>query len=690
MKKLEAARPQSRRDYRDLWALALIVAALLAAYSNSFTSGFVFDNKAILLQDPRIREASSQNLSDIFSHTYWWPTGESGLYRPLTTLTYLFNYAVLGDGDQPGGYHAINLLLHAQNAMCLYFLLLRITAKYWAALLSALLWSVHPVLTEAVTNIVGRADLLAGLALLGGLLIYLKAGETTGWTRAAWLAGLAAVAAAGAFSKESAVVLPAMIALYEVTWWRERKPARSRIAPAAIAVAVPILVFLIRRAAVLASSPAADFPFFDNPITGAGFWVGRLTALKVLARYLSLVAWPARLSADYSYNQIPLTQGAASDWISWIVMALVVAGAVWFYRRNPAIFFLAGFAFLAILPASNLLVSTGTMMAERLIYLSAAGVVACFVLGALAAAERFGKQRAAAILLCGIACALAARTWSRNRDWQDDLTLARATVSASPQSFKAHQMLAEALFLGDAEHRDVEDVLAEAERGIAILDPLPDARSSPELYRLAGACYLLKGDRMREQNRDSMEEYRRARAVLQRGAAILNALRAGRSAPFVASSNDDIFRLLSAADLRLGRVNDAKTAAQEASKRDPLNPDVYVRMSEALESAGDRSGAAAQLMLGMLVTSDMGLRMRLIELYGRGLDQNHCAVMQGPNGPAINPACELVRKQLCGVSSDAVRISVNAGKANTAHALKNSFVKEYGCPAEPLERLLPD
>lgn len=103
-----------------------------------------------------------------FRHTYWWPYGESGLYRPFTTLTCLFNYAILGNVDRPGGYHWINLFLHAGNVLLLYLLARRLIREYGPSVFLAALWAVHPVLTESVTNIVGRADLLAGLALLGG------------------------------------------------------------------------------------------------------------------------------------------------------------------------------------------------------------------------------------------------------------------------------------------------------------------------------------------------------------------------------------------------------------------------------------------------------------------------------------------------------------------------------------------
>ena len=103
------------RGSTSLWvALGLCLLTLLA-YSNSFGAGFALDNRGLILEDTRIREASPENLALIFEHTYWWPYGESGLYRPLTTLSYLFNYSTLGGGTAPAGYHWVNFLLHAGN-----------------------------------------------------------------------------------------------------------------------------------------------------------------------------------------------------------------------------------------------------------------------------------------------------------------------------------------------------------------------------------------------------------------------------------------------------------------------------------------------------------------------------------------------------------------------------------------------
>jgi len=111
----------------------------------------------------------------------------------------LFNYAILGNGAQPAGYHWINFLFHSVNVLAVFFLALRVVRRRWPAFFIAALWAVHPVLTEAVTNIVGRADLLAAMGVLAGLLFYLKSTEASGSERLAWLAALMAVVAIGVF-----------------------------------------------------------------------------------------------------------------------------------------------------------------------------------------------------------------------------------------------------------------------------------------------------------------------------------------------------------------------------------------------------------------------------------------------------------------------------------------------------------
>jgi len=157
------------------------------------------------------------------------------------------------------------------------------------------------------------------------------------------------------------VVLAAML-IYDLAFhqtWRAR-------ASGYLALAAPFLIFFYVRDRVLANLPSALVPFGDNPLAGAGFWTARLTAIKVIGKYLWLLLWPSRLSCDYSYNQIPL-----ATWGDWKTLAAVaacaalVAAAVACYRRSKPVFFFIVFFFAALAPTSNLLLLIGTIMAER-------------------------------------------------------------------------------------------------------------------------------------------------------------------------------------------------------------------------------------------------------------------------------------------------------------------------------------
>ena len=190
----------------------------LAGYSNSFHGDFTLDSTRLLRLDNRIHQVTAQNVDQILHHTYWWPYGETGLYRPLSTLSYMFNYAMLGNAERSTGYHWTNFLLHLGNVLLVYALSLRLMGTRVRAFAVAALWSVHPVLTESVTYIVGRPELLAGAGVLGGFLLYLVATETFGLRRWAALGGAAAAAAIGVSSKESAVAVAGVIVVYELAW----------------------------------------------------------------------------------------------------------------------------------------------------------------------------------------------------------------------------------------------------------------------------------------------------------------------------------------------------------------------------------------------------------------------------------------------------------------------------------------
>jgi tetratricopeptide (TPR) repeat protein len=634
----------------------VLVVLTLAAYANSFDSGFVLDNRGLLVSDPRVHAATAENIGLILDHTYWYPNGETGLYRPLATLSWLFNYAILGNREQPAGYHWINLLLHAGNVLVVFALARRLMRGLWPAFFIAAVWGVHPILTECVTNIAGRPDLLAAGAVLGGLLLYLKSAEAEGRRRMAWLAGLALVTAIGVFSKESAAVIPGAILLYELTFPRRVGGAQLM---GLLATLIPIAFMLVQRSHVLAGTPPYTIPFTDNPIGGMDFVNGRLTALNVIARYFGLILWPQNLSADYSWSQIPLARGGPWDWIVAIAVTAVIPATILLYRRFrhiyriPAGLFFFWLGLLWLAPVSNLLYPVA-IMAERYLYLPALGVVACLVPAIYGIAERARAARLAPVLLCLLIAALAARTWARNSDWKDDLSIAEASVRTSPGSYKTHDLLANALFTADPAHGNIDRVIAESERTRAILEPLPDRDKPAHPYLFAASCYAAR--------RDS----EKAIAVLLRFVDIEAA------SPGTINDLRRAYGYLTLASLYLerGDLARASDAAERSRALDPMNPKVYGLMAEIALKTKRPDDAFVRLTEGELVTDDAELRQALIDLYRYAMDPRSCALAPGPDGPRINSACDIVRAHVCAASGYVVRILPER---------KKMFTEQYGC-----------
>src|SRR5512143_1191776 len=162
---------------RARWAFAAI--ALLAAlpYLNALGGDFVFDDVGVIRDNPAVQRDAPWR---VFTTVY-----EPGaLYRPLTMLSYVAN----ARADRgPLGFHAVNVALHVAVAIAFYALALQLLAAPHAAWIAAALFAVHPIHTEAVSGIVGRAELLAALAGLAALLALTEALDATGPARRRWL-----------------------------------------------------------------------------------------------------------------------------------------------------------------------------------------------------------------------------------------------------------------------------------------------------------------------------------------------------------------------------------------------------------------------------------------------------------------------------------------------------------------------
>ncbi len=699
---------------RASWAAVLLATIALLAYSNTFQAGLAQDSKGRILKDPRIQSVTASHLQQIVSEDYWWPIHESGLYRPLTTLSYLLNYSVLGNQDRPAGYHGVNLALHWLNGLLVFLLVRAFTKAPWPAFLAAALFTVHPVATETVTNIVGRADLLAATSVLGGFLVYRRARCALAQGSWRWWAGLSTIYLLGLFSKEVAVVLPGILILYEIAL---RLPGGSEagsggvslaglVRRGGVSMALPLAGWVAARTRVLGGVLTAEIPFVDNPLIRSGFWESRATAVQIMGDYLRLLIWPVGLSNDYSFDQVPVlsfSQGGWGNW-EWLLSALVIAGlvalAVLFRRKSVAFFFFVFFAMISILPVCNLVVLIGSIRADRFLYLPSIGFVTCLVLLVLGAGRFLGArisagnrrvETCATLILAIVVLGYGGLTWARNQDWRSDLHLWSRGVETSPDSFRTHHALAFLLYQEDPQNRNLDQVIEREERAASILvaASLPMADLPVGVPAQLGAYYLLKGEQvaaagsMGDESRDPA--FWRHKAVEQ----LLLASRADQAAnqrlqerrlargrePQPDAGQHDVYFNLGLARERLGELPEALEAYAYLRHLDPARADYSWNIASVQLAQSNLEEAAVSLHQVLLLAPNAGdIPPYLRDAYA-SIDPEGCA--WSPTG--FDVTCPMVHEDLCDALEGLDQVHRHAGRTEQADRWRRQALEQHGC-----------
>jgi tetratricopeptide (TPR) repeat protein len=445
---LPAAAPGGER-LRQGAALAILIAAGIACYANSFGSPFVFDGIVYVKEN--------QSLNSL------WPGNYSvSLNRPVGFLSFALNRA--WGGDDVWGYHAVNLAIHVVAAWLLFDLVRRtlsrgrLAARYAAhawglALAIALIWLVHPLDTGSVTYIYQRLESLMGLFYLATLWCFATSLDAPrpGW----WLAASVACCALGMGTKEVMVTAPLIVLWYDRVFaaasWREMLSRRG-IYYAALAATWGLLAGLMILGARETLRAGVFFVENISPLQYA------LSQPGVILHYLGLAVWPDRLCLDYGW---PPAQGAAQIVPQALAIGALLALTAWAAFRWPPAGFLGGCFFLILAPTSSLAPLRDLAFEHRMYLPLAAVVVLAVMLGYPVwrfAATRFsgrGDQpgpaaRFAAValpvaLLLAIVAALGWRTVRRNADYRSNVAIWRATAQTSTNPTRAHGNLATAL-----------------------------------------------------------------------------------------------------------------------------------------------------------------------------------------------------------------------------------------------------
>jgi tetratricopeptide (TPR) repeat protein len=409
--------------------LPLALLALLP-YGNTITTGFTFDD------EPDIRNNTAVTAGIDPLQILATPIFPGDLYRPFTVLTFAINERLAPGAPAP--FHAVNVVLHAAVTIFVFATARRVFKRTRVAVIAAALFAVHPVHTEAVTSIVGRAELLVALFGLITLLSAASADQPRPPLHAAALRALSLTSFFLALlSKENAATILPLLMLFRIALRRDalvsglRREIRSLDwLPYALCIAV----FLLLRSHVIEKIGPTPL---DNPLAFVPVIVRIRSALAVLWDYFGLLLVPLALAADYSYNQVAIANTwLAPRFLGGLTLTLI-ALAVALRHRHAAVRFAAAFPFIALAATSNLIFPIGTIKGERLLYLPSVGAV---LLAAYLADRGWRSPRYHTLTVTLLACtiaAFAARTWARNWDWEDNATLYASMVRAAPNSAKA-------------------------------------------------------------------------------------------------------------------------------------------------------------------------------------------------------------------------------------------------------------
>jgi tetratricopeptide (TPR) repeat protein len=453
----QPTRPRASQRAAIWWRAILIVIAGLLAYANSLSGPFVFDDQYSIVTNPAIREW--WNLERIFAQQTQTPLAG----RPLVGLSFALNFAM--GGLTVGGYHLANIVIHLSCALLLFGLVgrtlrvPRLADRYGEGALDlafaiALLWTLHPLNTEAVDYLTQRTESMMALFYL--LTVYAGARSLAPASRSAVWQGIAVLSCGmGMACKESMVTAPVMVVLYDRIFHFDSLPQAVKARWRFYGGLTVTWLFL---AYLMLPGPRSGSVGFMTPVRP---WTYLLNQTVMIARYLRLSFWPSGLVVNYG-PPVPLTLGDVGPQAILVValLSLTIAALRW----RPEAGFLGAWLFIVLAPTSTIVPIATEVGAERRMYLPLMALVALVVLGGYSLARSSRRRSAISVVMAAlvlVSASLAALTATRNREYASALTLAQTVLQRWPTGV-AHNMVGSELA---ALHRD-EEAIAELREAV--------------------------------------------------------------------------------------------------------------------------------------------------------------------------------------------------------------------------------
>lgn len=493
VRKVETSRPKPLKPVIEVQYNHVLagIAALIALtlFSNTFNHEYVLDDAAAIIYNNYVQEGIS-GIPKLMKVDFWFFMNLSlGYYRPLSLITFAIEHQFFG--NNPHVSHIGNVLFYTLSAYVLCLLLQRwfyAQNKLYAFLIT-LLFITHPVHTEVVANIKSRDEILSFLNAAATLLLFTTYIDTHK-TKYLWWSCLTFYLAY--LSKESSITTLGIIPL--VAYF-----LRGQSMGASLAKVLPYLgvtvIFFIQKLALLGTlggKPPMDMMVYPYFVEKTRF----VSMFKQLAYYVKLLILPHPLVYDYSYNQIP--SGSLSDPITWtgisVFFGLTYLAIKGLRKRTTWGFALALF-FATLFPALAFTVSRGGIMAERFLYSPALAWSILLTWGVFTLIKHTDATitpltdwlktnlvpSLALLVMIGL---FSFKTFGRNADWKDEITLFRADESATQRNTNARKHLGDSTIKEFEKEKDPKKKKELFDIGVKSL------KKSIEIYPNYGEAYF--------------------------------------------------------------------------------------------------------------------------------------------------------------------------------------------------------
>lgn len=443
---------------------------LSLCFINSYNGDFVFDDIEAIVNNHDVYDTT---IWEIFKNDFWGTKlsheQSHKSYRPFTILTFRLHFWLRQDLISQD-YHIINIMLHSTNSLLTLFVynLVLGPKRQDISFYAAILFAVHPIHTEAVSGIVGRAELLCALFTWLSILLYNCVIYAKNSIRA-WIAmsGSVICITIAMLCKETGITAIAICAVYDIVIVNKIYPIdiiklllfkhsnknfnnfvnNNIVLRLVILFFIAILLLFLRFSIIGFSAP--KFQPVDNPASFLNNIFFRILNYNyIYCLNIWLLICPIWLCFDWSMGCISLITG--HDYrifvviIFWLLFGSLIMYTFMVHKDKTLRYIIMGLAILIFpfLPASNIFFNVGFVLAERILYIPSAGYCLLVTIGLHKFFARFFVPKMALFAYIMLIVLLFTRSWIRSGQWRNEKLLFQSALAVCPLNAKVHYNIA--------------------------------------------------------------------------------------------------------------------------------------------------------------------------------------------------------------------------------------------------------